>query len=175
MKSRPKITPIIAGLVAATALLPASAQASSVLSGYGGPGQGNQVILGASLLNGPRGGSGGGSGGGSSSSSTLPNLDASTTGTNEGSPQGSSHAPTRARHPAGGTAGSKARTDVNASNRSIGGVGSYTLAQRAEAAHSGFGLSGAAVVYAVLALAALVLAGVLTRRLARTEPANRHG
>jgi hypothetical protein len=149
--------------------------ASSVLSGYGGPGQGNQVILGAALLNGPRGGSGGGSGGGSSSSSTSPNLDASTARTTEGSTQASSHAPTGAGHPAGPTAGSKGRTDVNSSNRSIGRLGSYTLAQRTEAADSGFGLSGADVVYAVLALAALVLAGVLTRRLARTEPANRHG
>src|SRR5258705_13375486 len=106
MKSRRKITPIIAGLAAATALIPASAQASSVLSGYGGPGQGNQVILGAALLNGPRGGSGGGSGGGSSS--TSPNLDASTTRTNEGSPQASSHRASGARPPPN----SKARTDV---------------------------------------------------------------
>jgi hypothetical protein len=171
MKSRRKIISIIAGLAAAIALLPASAQASSVLSGYGGPGQGNQVILGAALLNGPRGGAGGGSGGGSSSSSTSPNLDASTTRTN--STQSSSHAPSGARHPDG--TGAKGRTDVKSSNRSVGGVGSYTLAQRTEAARSGFGLSGADVLYAVLALAGLVLAGVLTRRLARTEPANRHG
>jgi hypothetical protein len=170
MKSSRKITPIIAGLAAATALIPASAEASSVLSGYGGPGQGNQVILGAALLNAPGGGSGGGSGSGSSS--TSPNLDASTTPTNEGSPQASGHAPSGAGHR---TAGSKARTDVKDSNRSIGGVGSYTLAQRTEGTHSGLGLSSADVLYAVLALGALVLAGVLTRRLARTDPANRHG
>ena len=33
---------------------PASALASPLLSGYGGPGQGSQVILGSALVNGPR-------------------------------------------------------------------------------------------------------------------------
>src|SRR5262249_33452093 len=66
---------LLAFLAAGT---PVPASASSVLSGYGGPGQGNQAILGSALLSGPgggggssgRGGSGGagGSGGGGSSS-----------------------------------------------------------------------------------------------------------
>src|SRR3977135_3916585 len=34
-------------------LIPAVAAASSLLSGYGGPGQGNQAIPGSALLNGP--------------------------------------------------------------------------------------------------------------------------
>ena len=45
-----------------------SPQNSSLLSGYGGPGQGSQAILGSALLNGP--GSGGGNGG-SATISTL--------------------------------------------------------------------------------------------------------
>ena len=36
------------------ALCPAAALAGSLLSGYGGPGQGNQAILGSALLGGPR-------------------------------------------------------------------------------------------------------------------------
>ncbi len=40
-----------------------------LLSGYGGPGAGAQTIIGGTLLNGPKGGSGGGAGGGAGSSS----------------------------------------------------------------------------------------------------------
>ena len=60
MRSRRMITPTIA-LVALSAAMPVAASASSLLSGYGGPGQGNQAILGSALL-------GGGSSGGSSGS-----------------------------------------------------------------------------------------------------------
>lgn len=51
-----------------------SASASTLLSGYGGPGQGNQASLGSALLNGPKGGgrnSRGGSGGGSAASAST--------------------------------------------------------------------------------------------------------
>ena len=57
----------IAGLLAA---MPAAASAGSLLSGYGGPGEGSQVILGASLVNGPRGGGGSPGGGGSQGGSS---------------------------------------------------------------------------------------------------------
>src|SRR5580692_8511353 len=63
----------MATLVASLSLAVASAaSASSLLSVYGGPGQGNQAILGSALLNGPRGrsGSGGGSTDAPSSSQT---------------------------------------------------------------------------------------------------------
>ena len=52
--------------LAAAALAPASATAGSLLSGYGGPGEGNQAILGSALLGGPSGGGGGGAESGSS-------------------------------------------------------------------------------------------------------------
>ncbi len=60
---------------------PVAAQAgSSLLSGYGGPGEGNQALLGSALVNGHRGGgsSGGGSAGQGSSSG-----EASATGASE--------------------------------------------------------------------------------------------
>jgi hypothetical protein len=47
---------------------PGVARAGSLLSGYGGPGQGNQEILGSALLNGPSGGGGGSGNGGSGGS-----------------------------------------------------------------------------------------------------------
>ena len=55
------------GLLVAAAFalaLPALAHANPLLSGYGGPGQGSQALLGATLT-GPRGGGGGDTGGGS--------------------------------------------------------------------------------------------------------------
>jgi hypothetical protein len=57
-------------VLALAAAMPAAAVASSLLSGYGGPGQGNQAILGAALVNGPRGGGGSGSSSGSTTSGT---------------------------------------------------------------------------------------------------------
>jgi hypothetical protein len=48
---------------------PAALAGGPLLSGYGGPGAGAQAIIGGTLLNGPRGGSGGGSGGSSGGSS----------------------------------------------------------------------------------------------------------
>jgi hypothetical protein len=50
---------------------PTGAVASPLLSGYGGPGQGPQAILGSTLLNGPSGG-GGSSGSGAASLSSAP-------------------------------------------------------------------------------------------------------
>jgi len=66
---------VVAGAVfAGTAFgvaCPTGALASPLLSGYGGPGQGSQAILGAALLNGPSGG-GGSSGSGAASLSSAP-------------------------------------------------------------------------------------------------------
>ena len=58
---------IVALTAAMVAASPAVASASSLLSGYGGPGQGSQAILGSALLGGGSGGGGGGGSGGGSS------------------------------------------------------------------------------------------------------------
>src|SRR2546430_7195651 len=60
MKTRRRIIETAGCALLAAALLAPSASAGPLLSGYGGPGGGNQAILGSGLLNGP--GSGGGSG-----------------------------------------------------------------------------------------------------------------
>ena len=56
-------------LLAVLLLAPSGASADPLLSGYGGPGGGEQVVLGSSLIGGSGGGSGG-SGGSSASGST---------------------------------------------------------------------------------------------------------
>ena len=71
MNTHRKIIPIAALAMAFAAVAPASAPASPLLSGYGGPGQGTQAILGSTLLNGPSGG-GGGAATGSGASTTVP-------------------------------------------------------------------------------------------------------
>jgi hypothetical protein len=59
-------------LLATSASAPASAIGSSLLSGYGGPGEGSQVILGSTLLGGgATGGGGAGTGGSGGAGSTT--------------------------------------------------------------------------------------------------------
>ncbi len=66
---------IILGTLALLALLavpaPAALAGGPLLSGYGGPGAGAQAIIGGTLLNGPKGGSGGGSGGSAGGSASV--------------------------------------------------------------------------------------------------------
>jgi len=141
--------------------LPATAGASSLLSGYGGPGQGNQAILGSGVVNGPTGG-GGGTGGSTSLEATS---GATASGGGRGSSQGgraSANATKRvtrsaARSSAGGTQASPSYTSphVQTASRSSA-TGANTL-----------GLSGADLAYILVALAVLALTGVLTMRLAR--------
>jgi hypothetical protein len=61
-RKRRTITALALLTLAFATLSIATAGANSLLSGYGGPGEGNQAILGSALINGPsgKGGSGGG-------------------------------------------------------------------------------------------------------------------
>lgn len=164
----------IGGLLALAVALPSGALASSLLSGYGGPGQGNQAILGAGLVNGPKGG--GGSGGSSNSTS-----DSSTSGS------GSASAP--ASSSAGSTKGGSESSGSGRSARRSGGKSSQEDAPKASSSARGLypaseripagqqagalGLSSADIVFIVLALGLLVFIGLLTRRLAQTSAAGR--
>jgi hypothetical protein len=170
-----RITPIVAFLVALSAALPAAAPANSLLSGYGGPGQGNQAILGSALLNGPRSGGGGGSGAanGSSSASRV------ATPTSQGSAASTTSAGSGARrHATGGAAG---RGSASAEGSAQGGAAGlapgasslYPASDRGGAAQQSgtLGLSGEDFVYIILGLGMLTLTGVLTKRLTRTKRA----
>jgi hypothetical protein len=164
MKSHLTITSIIAVLLALAALVPASAPASSLLSGYGGPGQGNQAILGSALLNGPSGGGGGSAGG-------VPSVASSTSNGAGASERGGAGAGPRGhRHAAVGHAkqGSGAGTGASESAPRTYQRYAQTGSSQSAAADSGaLGLSGSDYLLVLLALAALFFTGLLTRGLTR--------
>lgn len=176
------------GVTAAIALavVPSAAQASSLLSGYGGPGEGNQAVLGSALVNGPTGGGGAGSGGSSSSGSagSTPagsgaqgSGSASSGGSSRGSTSrgaGSSSSPTAAggRSVPGGSAHRSAGTSVAPGRASSGAQTFYPMAERVPAGQQGgvLGLSGSNLLYVIVGFAVLVLVAVLTRRLGGPAP-----
>jgi hypothetical protein len=155
-------------MLTAMALLPASSRAGSLLSGYGGPGEGNQAILGAALLNGPRGGGGGSGGSGSTAGA----------GAASSTAQGSVAGSVRGGHPSRPARSPRQleRTGANASTRGASAEPAADLtASRERAGRSSAPvLSGADLAYIFVALAALVLTGLLTRRMTQ-HPGNRAG
>lgn len=172
----------IAGLLAA---MPAAASAGSLLSGYGGPGEGSQVILGASLVNGPRGGGGSPGGGGSQGGSSRAGGGStaggeSSTVATTGSPadRASSHGTgghsASSRHARAGAGGAKQVT-AGVNGGSAGGAAAHasspTVASVRPAAEGSdtLGVSGIDLLYILLAVGALVLTAVLTRRIASTS------
>jgi len=149
---------VLAGVLALFWTTTASARANSLLSGYGGPGQGEQAILGSTLI-------GGGSGGGA--------------GAPAGSPTGTARAqraavPSAAAAPNAG--GARARTAGPSSNRraSPTGAGTSSLDEPAKAYFSSatastpaLGVSASDLLYIIAALAALAVSAALTRTLTR--------
>jgi hypothetical protein len=170
---------LIVGCLVAFGTAPSDAAlASSLLSGYGGPGQGNQAILGSALLNRPGGGSGsGGSGSGDSSSlassagsSTTSSEAAASSGTGSSNQTGAGPKTSSSRA-TGAHRGSQAdRSTVRSTSPpSIADV--YAAAERGRPAPStpAFGLSGTDLLLIVLVLGMLALIGVLSRRLTRVS------
>ena len=163
-------TPVVGFVLALSVAMPAAARANPLLSGYGGPGQGNQAILGAALLNGPAGGGGGSAGGGSTGeggSATTP-----TSGASDGArPSGASTSP-RAR----GQSGAPASSPQKITRPSPDAASAYLAAERGHApGQSGaLGLTDQDLLYIILALVTLTLAGVLTRRLTQTTAPGMH-
>jgi hypothetical protein len=163
--------------------VPATALAGSpLLSGYGGPGAGEQAILGSTLLKGPSGGSssGGSSGSGGSSNS------GSSTGT--GATAADEAAPTRA------TGGSTPSSQGSKRAETTGHTGSSPLRQtdRKSLARAGasayvypttlrlasddtpvLGISGTNLIVLAGTIATLALLGVLTIRLGRLQDQRR--
>jgi hypothetical protein len=146
--------------LALSAAAPAVAYANPILSGYGGPGQGNQAILGSALLNGPSG-EGGSTGGGSTGGGSLT---AETAGS-------------RAIQARAAFASAGGRTDSKLRVGAVSGSGSHLThpyqeasvlaASRGAGESQTLGLSGGDVAYMLVALGALALTAALTRRLAR--------
>jgi hypothetical protein len=161
MRSQRNTTSIVVLVALAfMALTSASAFANPLLSGYGGPGQGDQAILGAALLNGPSEGGGSGGGGQSDDSTSIEApVEARTAPAQSGTTQthASGHAvrhharQTPAPKPAKPAAPKPVPIRPLASSASAGGT---------------LGLSGTDLAYILLALAALAVTAVATSQLA---------
>jgi hypothetical protein len=183
MKSRRIITPAIACIAAISAASPAAAPAASpLLSGYGGPGQGSQVILGSSLVNGPPKGGGGGSQGAGGLTGTGESSSAAAAG-RLGTATGSGEVPAGlVVHKHVSTTGPHGR---NAKGVEVQGTSSGSGASSASPTHAAvrpaadsetLGVSGIDLLYVLVALGALALTAVLTSRIARTsDPAGSTG
>jgi hypothetical protein len=149
----------LGALLALAAAMPAAAQAGPLLSGYGGPGQGSQVILGSTLLGGP-GGSGSSGAGGGSSSSEAAGAPSAVVGAAPG------------RHARGGPTIGNASGAAKAQSGAL--AGAYPASEVTAGTGSGLGLSGADIAYIAVAAAALVLTGALTKAMAGTRTAKGH-
>ncbi len=153
---------------AATALLvlalalPSAASANPLLSGYGGPGQGSQTLIGSTLVN----SSGGGSSSGASGSPSASQL---TVTTSKQSKSGSSKGAAKHSHGANGKGSGEAGKGAPTAPAEV--VPATSLARVTSSSSQGtLGLSGGDVLLIVCGLTALVLTGVLTRRLTRRTP-----
>lgn len=155
--------------------MPTLAAANSLLSGYGGPGQGSQAILGSTLLGGGSGGDGGGGRSGVSSGSFRYGERPGGTDSSATSSAGAGGSSGR-KSAGGGTPGSQA----GSGGASGGDASTYppSSAERASGAGAGesetLGLYGDDRLYVLLVLAGLAFTGVLTRQLARTKAAGRY-
>jgi hypothetical protein len=165
-------------LTAISVAMTSSALAGPLLGGYGGPGEGNQAILGSALLGGAgSGGSSGSSGGSSGSAGSSPNTTVGA-GTQTGRSQADAAPPGSSGH--GSTAGEVGRRSAGGASHSPSGSGkasggvaraypvlSGDRVASSPSASETLGLSGADLAYVLLALCVLVGTGVLTRRLAQ--------
>jgi hypothetical protein len=156
---RATITTLTLLTLALAASLPASASAGSLLSGYGGPGQGSQAILGSALLPAPPSGGAGGGGGAGAEGGEAPPTGTTSTGVSTAKKGQKPLAGRRAGH-SRATARAKpspAYTGTDAAAASQASVGTGPT----------LGLTGADLLYVLLALGALAMTGALTLQLAR--------
>jgi hypothetical protein len=150
-----------AATLATLAVAPTAAGANPLLSGYGGPGQGDQAILGSGLVNSPGGGGSAGPSGGVASSE----LTVATSHSSAGSTGGAK----RPHHAAGGAGQQGTAKRSPAAPASVAPASGL---QPVSSTSSGgtLGLSGGDMLLIVFGLAALALTGLLTRQLTRRTP-----
>jgi hypothetical protein len=166
--NRHRITIIVTILLSGILVLPAGAAAGTMLSGYGGPGAGDQAILGSMLV----GGGGGGSAGSSVSSSSSGRLQSQASSE---TPAGGSGGGASAGKPAQvGRGGSNARSGAGTTSDRPAAAYKESTGSRPRAALSGpsgselLGLNGSDLIIILIVAGGLVLTAGLTRRLART-------
>jgi hypothetical protein len=147
------------------AFAPAASASSTLLSGYGGPGQGNQAILGSTLIGGSGGsGGGGGSGGSGSAAPQTASIEASP------APQNTPGAGAAGTHSGGGTPQAHPRRHAATPTSTAAGA---TAPAKAAAVRSvsapALGLSGTDIAYVVAGFLILMLTAVVTVLLTRGE------
>jgi hypothetical protein len=164
------------------AFAPSSALADSLLSGYGGPGEGNQAILGSALVggaggggssNGSSGSSGGSTGSTGSTGSSSKDLSGGVTSGGAGEAVSTGASGRGASSGADGRAVGRGTSSRSTHGQASGGAPrAYTTPSRDDASQTAsvgsqaLGLSAADLAYVLLALGALGVTGLLTRRLA---------
>ncbi len=147
---------------------PSCALASSLLSGYGGPGEGNQALLGSALINGPRGGSSGGASGSSSSGSRTSSAGGSASSGAAGAGAGAQGESAAGRN--GSAATGTTRHGAAASGaRPTASASLYPAAERIPPGVSNgtLGISAGDLALIVIGFAALASIGALTAWLTR--------
>ncbi len=179
----PAIAVLLASAPSALATPVGANPEGPLLSGYGGPGAGQQAVLGAELVN--RGGRGRGGGGGPAGGSGAGSGERQTSfssgaGTGSEAQAGSIAVPRgeTTNSPVGGPAPSQGGTRSghagNSGSRAASGVGGHGYhptpgTQDAAVAAQPLGLSGTDVIAVLVVACALLGVGLLTRNLARVE------
>jgi hypothetical protein len=138
----------------------APAGANPLLSGYGGPGQGNQAILGSALLGAPGGGGAGGSpGGASGAGGGSPGVGPAAGGSRVGS--------AGARRSGRGSARAGKHPGAGAGQASGVSPQPYIASSDTNVGSQALGLSGQDLLLIFVALVLLAVTAALTRQLAR--------
>jgi hypothetical protein len=154
-------------VVATVALaLPAVARANPLLSGYGGPGQGSQALLGASLT-GPRGGGGGAGSSGEATAASAIEAPAASAGASQtqGAAAGTKHASTRNRRSQHSSRSAPAGTG---SSGASGPTQTGLVPARSVQADAA-GVSSGDLALILLGIGVVAATGILMARLARGQ------
>lgn len=147
---------VVAALLGLAGTSTPAVAAGPALSGYGGPGEGNQAILGSALLNTPRGGSSGGPPAATGPAPAVSSEPGGSGTTTHATPPGSSTH--RAARPTGRQTTTAADPDAI-----------YAQLERRASEPSGMlGLTGEDIVYVLIGLGVLALGALFTRRIARS-------
>ena len=181
----PAIAVLLASAPSALATPAGTNPEGPLLSGYGGPGAGQQAILGAELVNGAgrgRGGGGGPAGGSGTGSAERQASSGSGSGGGGEVEEGSIAAPSgqTTNPPSGGQVPSQGGTGGRSSHAgrpgssAPAGVGAHGYhptpgTQDAAVAAQPLGLSGADLIAVLVVACALLGVGLFTRSLARVE------
>jgi hypothetical protein len=173
--SRAAKVPVTLLILGALLLLPAGSRAADpLLSGYAGPGGGEQVVLGGALIDPPSGGGSGrtpGSAGLRATPAPAPSASSSPSGSSSSAGAGSARG-TSARPRSGAHAKGSRRAQPAAGGSGVATAGAATAGAPPVRAYpaepsgaGGLPLPGAALIAALAALVALVLLGLGLRRL----------